>query len=580
MADLSRASSQTVTPAVAPATSGPSAALAAPQLTGNAAAQDRLGLAGALPSAADTLEMALAGMGAMASVVLDAMPSPQAFGLAARNAPSPWAKAWLSDQPAKDLVKYAAEALHAGLDVVWPVGLGVAVDASVSAAAVVKGVGMAGAEIARSAEGMMLTRRGETKGGLAFGEGAKLSGANDDTALGGGMDANFLGGGTIEETFLLPLEDVFAELATLTPATVGALLLGVGTPMGMLPAMVALAARLKPVSRSVDLRARADAATSKSVPGMAHEELGAAFDAGVTLGQEGGATYVEVSSSGGSARESWALLDPIAAAMGMPVSMFTWDIGVALRLRVTGTPEAIAAGDTDALDFLIGVTRTDSEGSIEDIFETSDAKAAGRFLLAVACAVPDALMAALGEEGPAVPAAELPDVTLTRSATRSVDDVSTLIDGAAPIAKELVALAAPDEHAFLTQTYSAELEATLRVPVDAVRAALHGAALPTGPEGAEARVLDVARFLADRAVGQTGSLPEGLPALDLAAGLVRVAVPKVGARVEWTSRVGLGGEVEVLASAELGATAGITLVRDGELSPAIDAEQRRALFAD
>ena len=48
----------------------------------------------------------------------------------------------------------------------------------------------------------------------------------------------------------------------------------------------------------------------------------------------------------------------------------------------------------------------------------------------------------------------------------------TLIDGAAPIAKELVALAAPDEHAFLTQTYSAELEATLRVPVDAVRAAL------------------------------------------------------------------------------------------------------------
>jgi len=347
----------------------------------------------------------------------------------------------------------------------------------------------------------------------------------------------------------------------------------------MVPAMIALGSRLEPVSRSMDLRARADAGTSKSAPGIVQAELGAKFDAGVTLGQEGGATYVEVSSSAGTARKSCAFIDPIATAMGVPVSMFTWDLDVALRLRVTGTPEAIAAGDTDALEFLVGVTRTDSEGGIEDIFETTDAKAAGRFLLAAACAVPDALAAALGAEGPTVPAAELPDVTLTRSATRSVDDVSTLIDGTAPVAHELVDLATPGDHGFLTHTYSAELEATLRVPVDAVRAALHGAALPTGPEGAEARVLAVARFLADRAVGQTGSLPEGVPALDLAAGLVRVAVPKVNARVEWTARAGIGGEVAVAAGAELGGNGGITLFREGELSPAIDAEQRRALFA-
>lgn len=575
MAESSRQKSSTPstpTPGVAP-----TQALAAPQLAGNAAAQDRLGLRAAAPTPAGTMEAALATMGEMGAVVLDAMPLGVAMRLATGIRGTEWVDAWICAQPVADVLAHAPDLLAIGLDMVWPVGFGIELDEAVSGAHLSFTGGVSGAiGIARTAEGVSFTVKAGLRAGLSGGLSAGLTGSMGDIALGGELGASLAYATAFEATWAFDVGALLRGLGARAPSTLTDLLLG--RPGDLLhPSMetlVALANAQLPTSWSSDLRAVGEASGAIAAAGASQTEVVADADAGVTFGYEGGQAFFEASTGGAESAGHDNKLFEVLRQFGLPE--FTAAAGCRLRVRVSGSGVDVRAMAVENLRFTIATTRKLGDTRVEDAFETPSVGAAVAWLAALVSPLPAIVNAVLGE-GPSVAARDLPDVALRRSATRSVSDITEITDSS--VLAELLELVTPDERGFVTHSASAELTGELYVPVEAVRAALDWAPLPPGPEGIEARVLDVERMIAAEAVGGSSFRPAGLPAVDLAAGAELVTLPTVTAVVKRASRIGVGGELKLGLAEELNVNAGLTTTELVTLSPEIEAEQRRALFA-
>ncbi|MDP2308962.1 MAG: hypothetical protein Q8P18_23265 [Pseudomonadota bacterium] len=575
MAESSRQKSSTSSTPTSCA--APAQAAVAPQRTGNAAAQDRLGLTAAAPTSGGTMDAALVAMGDMGAVVLDALPLGAAMRLAMRVRGAPagaWVDAWVCAQPIAEVLAQAPDLLAIGLDAVWPVGFGVELDEAVSAShLVVTGGERVAIGVTRTAAGVSLSLKGGLQAGLAVGLGASLSGSMGDTALGGDLGASVVDATAFEATWAFDLAAVLRALGTRHPRTLTDMLLD--RPVDFLgpagEALVALAKAQQPSSWSADVRGVGEATGADAVGGLAHGEVGAKLDAGIKIGHEGGQSFIEGSTGGaGSAGYDNRVFEALRLA-GLPE--FTAAMGCRLRVRVSGSGVDLAAMAVENLRFTVATTLTSGTLSVEDAFETPSVAAAVAWIAAAL----NTTDTCLGEAGPSVGARDLPDVALHRSATRSVPAIGDITDSS--VADELFELSMPDKRAFVTDSASAELTGELYVPVEAVRAALHGAALPAGGEGIEARVLDVERLIAAEVVGGAAFAPDGLPTLDLAAAAERVEVPKVQAVVKRMSRVGVGTGIKGGIVEEANVNAGLTTTEVVTLSPAIEAEQRRALFS-
>lgn len=562
------------TPTTPAATTAPAQTPAAPQRTGNAAAQERLGLTGAVPTAAGTTDAALAAMGDMGAVVLDALPLGPALRLAMGQRGASWAEAWMCAQPVTDILQHVPDLVVRGFDAVCPVGFGMEVDEAVS----VGHLALSAAESAavgfsRTPEGFALSVKAGLQGGLSVGLGAKLSGAMGDTALGGDVGGSLSQATGYEAAWDFDIAKVLRLLAGRAPVTLLDVLLErpADVPAAIARALLELADTQLPSSWSVDMRAVGEASAAAGTGGFASADAGARGDAGMKAGHEDGESFLEVSTgvSGGAGWDNKLL--EVLRYFGLPELRL--GSGTNFRVRVSGSGVDLAAMAVENLRFTIASTNTIGDTSVEDAFETPSVVAAVNWMAAAM----NPIDTFVGEDGPSVAAHDLPDVALRRSATRSVADVTEITDP--NVVAELYEFLTPDKRGFVTYSASAELTGEVYVPVDAVRAALDGEPLSPGGEGIEARVLDVERMIAAEAVGGSSLLAAGLPPVDLAAGAELVELPKVEAVVKHRSRAGLGGAVSVGVVEEINANAGITITENVTLSPDIASEQRRALFA-
>ncbi|MES2643809.1 MAG: hypothetical protein V4850_30255 [Myxococcota bacterium] len=572
MAESSRQKSSTTSTTTA--VTAPAQAPAAPQCTGNAAAQDRLGLTGAVPAGAGTTEGALAAMGEMGAVVLDALPLGAAMRLALSQKGTPWAEAWVSAQSPGDILLHAVDMVQRGVDAVIPVGFGMELDEAASASHLsVTGAESGALGFMRTPDGLALTIKGGVQAGLAFGLGLGFSGSAGDSALGGGVGASVVQAAAFEATWDFNLLRVLRDLATADPHALTDLLLErpIDLAARLVGLMVDLAFIHSPSSWSSDVRDVGDASGALGTGGFAHGEVGLKADAGVKMGHEGGQSFLEVSTGGSGGAEYDNRLFEVLRKLGLPE--FTAAAGCRFRVRVSGSGVDLAALAVENLCFTIATTRTTGDTTVEDAFETPSVTAA----IAWMAALLNPADTCFGGEGPTVAACDLPDVALRRSATRSVSDVAEITDP--NVVAELLDLATPDKRGFVTLGATAELAAQLYVPVEAVRAALDYQPLPAGPEGIEARVLDVERMIAAEVLGGSCMFPAGVPTVDLAAGAELVDLPKVDAVVKRQLRMGVGGSLKGGVVEEANVNAGLTVTTPVTLSSAIEREQRQALFA-
>lgn len=562
-----------------PATAAPMSAPAVPQHTGNAAAQARLGLAAPVPTAVTPVEggmtmAALVAMGDMGAVVLDALPLKAAMRLAMGLRGTPWAEAWVCAQPVADLVRQVPELVAAGFDRVWPVGTGIEFDQAASAShLVVTGGECAAIGLTRTAEGMDLTVKAGWQAGLTAGIGTKMSGSTGDTALGADLSASLGGAATYEMKWALALPSVIGLLSVRDPRLFYGMVLRhpIDLPQTLRDVVTSLAETQPPTSWSGDFRGIGEASGVVATGGLGSLEGGAKLDAGIRIGREGGESYLEASMGGGQAGVWDNKLLQLMRKLGLPEMALS--AGSRLRIRVSGAAADINVMNFEKLCFTIATTRSFNGSTVEDAFETSNVGAAIRWMTTLANPADECF----GEDGPSVSSRDLPDVALRRSTTRSVADVSEITDPSVVV--ELLEILVPARRAFMTANAAAELTGELYVPIEAVHAALHGTALPSGPEGIEARVLEVERAIAAKAVGGSFLLPDDLAEIDLDAGAGLVELPKVEAVVKHVARAGMGGEVKLAVAEEINVNLGLTLTERITLSPAIETEQRRALFA-
>jgi hypothetical protein len=550
MASTSRTTMASSTQAaLAPATA-PAVTAAAPQLAGNEAAQTRAGTLGATPAPADTLGGALDALGDMAAVVLDALPLAEAAPLAIAHRARPWASRWLAAQAGPALFAAAGELASSAFDTLWPVGFGITVDgmAGVDIGVDAELSGAVGVE--RTADGFSVRVSGTATGALAAGLGAKTTGA--EGAIEDGAQAEVKLGATygVEAVWDIDPDTLLRALVDAGPTNINDLLLGrVRSNFVVERVLVPLIAALPPS----ELRCSAEGAlTGTAEADMPSALGGAGFEAigegghGAALGMDADGAYLEMGARIGQEVALHALFTRLHV-FGLPSELGAVDAND-LSVRLRGAADAVRALDLARLSF--EVTRGDRVNDVRrvDTVALDTVYALVDYLVTMV----DPTKALFGAEGAPVAAEALPERTLTRSVEHTPTDVDALIDvhpaveGPAAEVQGLIAaqVAGGEVHGDLEIDLDATVSGQVAVPTEAVRAALGGAPLTPGPEGIEARVLDVERAIAADTVG--GSMYEGVPAdLDYAAAAEEVETRQVEILFERAIRAGAGIEGDV-----------------------------------
>jgi hypothetical protein len=544
-----RATTQATT--AAPTTSTSTAA--APQLTGNAAAQERLGTATTdAPKPAGSTDAALAAMGPVGAVVLDAMPQSAAILAAWKMGPASWAGDWLADQPPTAVASVLSGAVRSAFDNVFPVGLGFGLGLYGEGSFFAGLALQSSASVERTKGGVFVSAEavGDATGGA--GPGFEVKGAGDDTELAAkaGGKAGARGEGLAE--WDLPIE---ALLQTLGAEQSVNLLLGRTLDRAVL---------VRAIERLVKMHA----------PTMLRASVGACWEMGAKgiVGH-----FVNEAVTTGSATVGGGLTngEPFFEVRGDAQDVVKHPLLLAFNLDklAVGTQMTMRVIDGDQPRYEFSIAKTHNETTVEDEFATGDLRAAAAWLKSAL--LNPAGVDRSGERSMA--ASALPDVTLTRSVSRTYADVSEL-PATAMERVESMGIETVDKlgyAAFLDLEADAVVEGTLRVPTEAVRAAMKTASLPVGEEQPEVAVLDAARAIAAKAIGGNTYAYTAADLLDPEKGIAKTELEDLSVVTSMKVEAGFGGDLGI-GGVNGGAEAGLSQRTD--LS-ALKPEERRELVA-
>ncbi len=230
---MSSSVEQSPTKTTAPATTTSTASTSSSTGTSNSEAQAAAGLSGEVPptSSEGDLLATLPTLGAVGTVVLDAMPLAAALPVALQLMSIDWVAEWVGALAPGEVADAGPSAVKGVLDALFPVGMGVEVNLDVELSLPVASL-EPGALVAvkRQSEGWLCTATGKVAASLGIDadDTVSVGGAGDNQA-GCGASATGEGAVEVELSTILGDETFLAELARLGVLSITTLLGGFGS---------------------------------------------------------------------------------------------------------------------------------------------------------------------------------------------------------------------------------------------------------------------------------------------------------------------------------------------------------------